>query len=213
MNNSRIRIEFKGSCLKQDKITFTPYNVVNLFIVYELDRWSQDLNAEFTLKDCFFGAAKSTKNTDPDKYSYSGHVIGFDSRSIFSLPNFDWGKNVIFGVDNSSSVHIDNNKKNILGLGKGLTQGLDDTKITTEAEYSINFSRSERKFCLSLHYNARNRFLFVNVTKIYQFKVKNSEIKPYPLCLGNISIDFTANDTKKNLFSVDLILLIVQSNF
>ena len=46
-----------------------------------------------------------------------------------------------FGVDNSSSVHIDNKKKEILVLGKGPTQGLNDVKITGEAEYSINFSR------------------------------------------------------------------------
>ena len=51
MNNSGITLEFKGSCLKQDKITFTPNNVVNLFLVYELDRWSRDLNADFTPKD------------------------------------------------------------------------------------------------------------------------------------------------------------------
>ena len=39
----------------------------------------------------------------------------------------------------SSSVHIDNKKKDILILGKGPTQGLDDTTITAEAQYSINF--------------------------------------------------------------------------
>ena len=60
MNNSRIRLEFKGNCLKQDKAPFTPNNVVNLFIVYELYRWSKDLNAEFTLKDCLFGNVKIT---------------------------------------------------------------------------------------------------------------------------------------------------------
>ena len=61
--------------------------MVNLFIVYELDRWSKDLNAEFTLKACLFSAAKLTINTDPDKYSYSGY--GFDSRLLFSFPCFD----------------------------------------------------------------------------------------------------------------------------
>ena len=56
-----------------------------------------------------FGYVKLIKNTDPYKYSYSGYGNGFDSHSIFSLPNFDWGKNVIiFGVDMSLSVHIDN---------------------------------------------------------------------------------------------------------
>ena len=51
MNNSRIEVRFKGSYVKQHKLTFTPRNVVNLFIVYEWDTWSQDLNADFTVKD------------------------------------------------------------------------------------------------------------------------------------------------------------------
>ena len=66
----------------------------------------------------------------------------------------------------SSSVHTDNKKKDILILGKGPTQGLDDTTLTSEAQYSISFSKSNRKFCLSLHYNGRNSFLSVNATKI-----------------------------------------------
>ena len=97
----------------------------------------------------------------------------------------------------SSSVHIDNENKDILILGKGPTQVLYDTTLTVEAEYSINFSRSQRKFCLSLHYNGNNSFLFVNATKIYQLKAKHSEITKYPWCLGNISKDFTANNMKK----------------
>ena len=48
-----------------------------------------DLDTEFTLKDCLFGDVKITKSADPDKYSYSGHGIGFDSRSYFSIRNFD----------------------------------------------------------------------------------------------------------------------------
>ena len=56
MNNSRIRLEFKGSCLKEDKELFTPKNVLNLYIIYELHIWPQDLNAIFTLKDSLFGA-------------------------------------------------------------------------------------------------------------------------------------------------------------
>ena len=110
----------------------------------------------------------------------------------------------------SSSVHINNKKKDISTLGKGPTQGLDDITLTTVAQYLINFSRSNRKFCLSLHYNGSRSFLYVNLTKIYQFKAKDSEIKIYTLCLGNISIDFTANNMEKKrlngcvyAFSVD----------
>ena len=80
----------------------------------------------------------------------------------------------------SSSVHIDSKKKNILILGKGPTQ--DDTTLKVVGQYSINFSRSNRKLCLSLHYNGSNSFLFVNATKIHQFNVKYSEIKNIP-CL------------------------------
>ena len=151
--NSKIKLKFKGSCLKQDFASFTLYKVVNLFIVYELDKWSQDLNAKFSLKDCFFGNIKITKNADPNKYYYSGCGIGFDSRSHFSIRNFDWGKNVvIFGVGMSSSVHDINKNKDILILGKGQRKGLDNTTLTAEAEYFINFSKSQRKFCLNLHY-------------------------------------------------------------
>ena len=58
------------------------------------------------------------------------------------------GKNlIVFRVDISSSVHIDNKKKDILLLFKSPTQGLDDTTLTAKAQYSINFSRSNRKFC------------------------------------------------------------------
>ena len=104
---------------------------MNLFIVYELDTWLQDLSADFALKYFLFGSVKLTKNADPNKYQYNGYGLGFDSRTIFSIPNFDWGKNVIiFGVDMSSSVHANNKKRNILVLGEGITQGLDDTTPT-----------------------------------------------------------------------------------
>ena len=100
----------------------------------------------------------------------------------------------------SSSVHIDNKNTDILILGKGPIQRSVNTTLTAEAEYSINFSGSQRKFSLSLHYNGSNILLFANATKINQFKAKNSEIKPYPLCFGNISKDFTANNMNKNRF-------------
>ena len=95
------------------------------------------------------------------------------------------GKNVIiFGADMSSSVHIDNKRKYILILGEGPTQGLDDTTLTAEAIHPINFTHPNKKFVFSLHYKGNYSFLFVNATKIYQFKPKNSEMKDYALCLA-----------------------------
>ena len=80
-------------------------------------------------------------------------------------------------------------KKGILVLGKGPTQGLD-VKM-----YSINFTVS-KKICLSLHYNGANIYLFVNGTEIYKFKAKDSEIVATPLCLGNISKDWSTDNMK-----------------
>ena len=59
-------------------------------------------------------------------------------------------------------MHIDNKNKDILILVIGPTQGLDDTTLTAEIEYSINFSRPRIKICLSLQYNGSNSFSFVN---------------------------------------------------
>ena len=80
---------------------------------------------------------------------------------------------IIFGADMSSSRHVDNKKKDILILGEGPTQGLNDTTLTAEKKHSINFTVTRKK-CLSLHYNWANSYLFVYGTKIIDFKAKNS---------------------------------------
>ena len=77
---------------------------------------------------------------------------------------------IIFGADMTSSVHIDNKNNDILILFEELTQGLDDTTLTVEAKCPVNFAQSTKRFVLSLHYNGHNSFLFVNASKIYQFK-------------------------------------------
>ena len=64
-----------------------------------------------------------------------------------------------------SSGHVDNKKKDILILGKGPTQGLEHA-LTAEKMYSINFSVTKKKFCISLHYNGANSYLFVSGTEI-----------------------------------------------
>ena len=71
-------------------------------------------------------------------------------------------------------------------MGKGPTQRLEHT-LSVEKMYSINFTEQNKKFCLSLHYNGANYYLFVNGKEIHKFKAKDSEIVTTPLCLGNIS--------------------------
>ena len=69
------------------------------------------------------------------------------------------------------SAHIYNNKKLIWVLGIRPKQGLEHT-LTAEKMYSINFSVTNKKFCLSLPFNGANSYLFLNGTEIYKFKVK-----------------------------------------
>ena len=77
----------------------------------------------------------------------------------------------------SSSVNVDNENKDILILGEGPKQGLDDTTLTADAKYLINFTQPNKRFVLSLQYNESNSFLLANATKMYQLKAKTSEIR------------------------------------
>ena len=108
-----------------------------------------------------------------------------------------------------SSVHIDNKEKGILSLGKCPTQGLEHT-LTKGKMYSINFTEYNKKFCWILHYNGANSYLFVNGKEIHKFKAKNSEIITTPLCLGNNSKDWSADNLKKKKTdSTDMVMISV----
>ena len=198
-DTSRIRIKFNGSFLNRFPPAILHGDIVNIYIVYEITSNYSDINYP-TLENCLFGSVKLTKNADIDKYGYSGYGIGFDRNTSFSVGN-EIGKNVIiFGVDMSSSTKIDNRKKDILILGRGPTQGLEST-LSAEKMYSINFTKKNTKFCLSLHYNGANSCLFVNGTEIIKFKAKDSEILAYSLCLGNISKDWSQDNMKMTEFN------------
>ena len=108
----KIRLKFNKRCLKQSNtLTYGYGNIVNVYIVYELGTSSSN-DSDPTLKNCLFGAVTLTKTADDEKYGYSGYGIGFDRRGSFSFPGCGFGQNVIvFGVDMSSSIHIDNKKK------------------------------------------------------------------------------------------------------
>ena len=80
----------------------------------------------------------------------------------------------MFVADMNSSINVDNKGKDILILGIGLMQGLGEHSLTAEKMYSINFSRGAKNFCLSLHYNGANSYLFLNGTEIIKFKAKDS---------------------------------------
>ena len=75
-------------------------------------------------------------------------------------------------------------------LGKDFVQGINNTTIYAEKMYSTDFTVNNQKLCLNLHYNGDNSYLFVNDKEIHKFRAKESEIVPYPLCLGGLSKDF-----------------------
>ena len=128
-------INFNGHCLINN--IFNPRKVINLYISYALNPQLRNLNTDFTLGNWLF-VVKLTKNTDLDKYRYSGYGIGFDSCLEFSFTDGSFEKSfIIFGADMSSFVHIDNTGKDILILGERPIQGLDDTTLTAEAKYPI----------------------------------------------------------------------------
>ena len=188
-DNARIKVRFNGDLLRQNQATYNYGPIVNIYIVYET---TPDIKtSSITLENCLFGAIKLTKNFDIDKYKYSGDGIRFDSGGSFSHPSGGNGTNVIiFGADLSNYVHANNKVNNILVLGKGFIQGINDTAIYAEKMYSTNFTVNNKTFCLSLHYNGDNSYLFVNGKEIHKFKAKDSETVPYPLYLGCLSKDF-----------------------
>ena len=142
---------------------------------------SKTISSSIVLKNGLFGATKITNRDavdgEPQKYKNSGYGIAFDRTSQFTHPDGTSGRNmVIFGVDMSNSRHTNNKTKNMLVLGYGLIQKIDDTTNYAEKMYSPNFSVKNKAFCLSLHYNGGNSYLFVNGKEVTKFKAKNSEI-------------------------------------
>ena len=111
-----------------------------------------------------------TKHVGIDQYKYSGYGIGFDRKWEFSFGSNEFGRNVIILGANMS--------KKYFSLGKDFARGLDNAAIYAEKLYSINFAENNKKFCLGLHCNGANSYLFVNGT--------DSEIVTTPLCLRNI---------------------------
>ena len=87
----------------------------------------------------------------------------------------------MFDVNTSSSSQIDNRKNNFLVLGEGITFGINGNFYAPEKQFSINFSKAKTKFCLSLHYNGDNSYLFVSGKEIYKFKANNGNANSFQL--------------------------------
>ena len=158
-------MNFNGCCLIKNNISISK-KVINL----------RNLNTDFTLCNCLFGSVKLTRNVDLEKCKYTGYGIGFDFCSRFLFTDGSFGKNVIvFGADMRSSVHVDDKRKDILILVEEPIQGLNDTTLTAEAKYPINFTQSGKRFVLSLHCNGSNSFHLLMLQKYINSKQKTQK--------------------------------------
>ena len=127
---------------------------------------------------------------------YSGHRIAFDGKGEWSFDNGHARNVIILEVDDSLSSHADNLKCNFLMLGEGDTFGINGSFGAPEKKFSINFSKGNTKFCLSLHYNADNSYWFVNRKEIFKFKADNKNVTfPIQFCQEIISNGFCAHES------------------
>ena len=81
---TKIRVEFKGSCLKEDEISFKHGKIVNIYIIYEINE-NYNISSYPTLENCLFVVVKLTKRPDIDQYEYSGYGIGLTENDFFHL--------------------------------------------------------------------------------------------------------------------------------
>ena len=178
--------------IKFDKDTFAAEQnnylskIVNVYIVCDWPALPRNPTNNLRFKNYLFGLTSIVKILIKKK------VCGttFDSASSWSFGN-DFARNVIiFGVDNHSSSHLGNLKNNVLVLGEGPTYGINGSFDSPE--------KRKAKFCLSLHYNANNSYLFVNGKKNFIFKADNKNVNfSTQFCLGSISNRFSATEYRQ----------------
>ena len=162
--SNRFGVTFAGNYMEQDKIAYAHGSGLNIYIVYKLQKRTVS-NPDFTVQNALFGAIKITKDVNTSHYQYHGYGICFDGNGSFSFGNNIGAKNVIiFGVDMSFRPNATNRANNVYVLGKDFVQGISNTGHTTiyaEKLYKTDFTKQDKKFVLSLHYNGDDSCLFV----------------------------------------------------
>ena len=206
-NDGRMYVNLSGNHFQQNVVDIPNNgNVINIYCVYKLFSIDLSRDTSFTIQNALFGAMRITKNaTDNSKNTYKGYGICFDERSQFGhtinkdvITYTSNGRNVIiFGVDMSFSAHATNRANHIYVMGDGLTQGINDTTLYAEKKYLRNFTETNLKFLLSLHYNVDDSYLFVNGRQELKFKAKTDQLVKENLCIGNLSDHWTASETEK----------------
>ena len=154
---------------------------VNVYTAYDLAAWPRNPTNNFKFKNCLSGATSIVKNSDKEQHVHSGYSITFNSTDWGNFGNGTARNFIIFGIDKSSSSHVDNHKNNFLILGLDATFGINGSFSLQEKKFSINFTKANIK--LSLHYNADNSYLFVNEKEIIKFKTNYKNVNcPTQFC-------------------------------
>ena len=145
-----------------------------------------------------FEVTNIERNSDKEKYVYSGYGITFDGRGDWNFNNYTT-RTVILGFDNSSSPHTDNFKNDFLILSEGPTFGINGSFGSSKKSFNINFTGAKTKICLSLHFNADNSYSFVNGKEIYKFKSSNKN-NSFPSQFCPVAYESDSNDLDKVSF-------------
>ena len=149
LSEYRIVIKFDKDPLAVEHKNYLS-KIINVYTVHDLNAWPGNPTNIFKCKNYLLGANDIVKYSDEEKCT----------------------RNVItFAVDNGSSSPSDNRKNNFLMLGKGQFMVLMVALDHQEKTFSINFTKANTKFCLTLHYNDDNSYLFVNRKEIFNLKL------------------------------------------
>ena len=206
-----LHVFFSGNYFQQDIIAI-PNNVINIYCVYELDLIDFSRNNEFAIQNALLGAIEITKNANTSKYKYKGYDICFDESETSSHVRIEDNFNhttlarnvIIFGADMSFSKHANNKANNIYVMGKDYIQKINDTTIYAEKMFYRNFTDLGKKLILILHYNGDNGCLFVNDREELTLKTKTNQIINKNLYLGNLSHDWTKDQSTKTSLYVNI---------
>ena len=153
------------------------------------------------------------KNSNKDKWVFGGCGIAFDGGDWWSFGNSTARNVIIFGVDSSSSSYMDNPKNNFLILSKCQTFRINGSFGEPEKKFSINFTKANTKFCLNLHYNGNNSYLFVNGTETIKFKANNKNVNLLTqFFLGSISDGLNASKSREVSLNGDVYNFAVDYN-
>ena len=145
-------MSFSGNLLKLNRVAYCHHNLINFYIVYQLQKRSCS-TPDFTSGNSLFGNLEITKDVNTSHYKYSGFYFG-DSLNAKNV--------IIFGCHMSFSSRKTNRENSIYVLGKDSVQGINGTTLYVEKIYKTDFTQQDRKFVLILHYNGDNSCLFAN---------------------------------------------------